>query len=222
MPAIFESIISGTVTAQTYFICLGVACACGVLAALAAAFRSQNSKSFLICLVLLPMIVETVIVMVNGNIGTGVAVMGAFSLVRFRSVPGKAKDIASIFLAMTAGLACAAGFVGIALVFTAIVSVAMVILAVIPMGSRRVMELHITIPETLNFSGAFEDLFAQYTKSCRMIKVKTTNMGSLYKLQYQITMKDTAKMQEFMDKLRCRNGNLEIAILEAPEGSEQL
>ena len=222
MPAIFESIMGGTVTAEAYFICLAAACACGVLAALAAAFRSQNSKSFLICLVLLPMIVETVIVMVNGNIGTGVAVMGAFSLVRFRSVPGKAKDIASIFLAMTAGLACAAGYVGIALVFTVIVSAVMVILAWIPMGSRQPLELHITVPETLNFSGAFDDLFAEYTKSCRMIKVKTTNMGSLYKLQYQITMKDTGKMQAFIDKLRCRNGNLEIAIVEATEGSEQL
>ena len=221
MPAIFESIISGAVSAETYFICLGVAFACGVLAALAAAFHSQNSKSFLVCLVLLPMIVETVIVMVNGNIGTGVAVMGAFSLVRFRSVPGKAKDIASIFLAMTAGLACAAGYVGIALVFTAIVSAVMVLLAWIPVG-RQPLELHITIPETLNFSGAFDDLFAEYTKSCRIVKVKTTNMGSLYKLQYQMVMKDTGKMQEFMDKLRCRNGNLEIAIVEAAEGSEQL
>lgn len=222
MPVIFESVISGAVTAEAYFICLGAACACGVLAALAAAFRSQNSKSFLVCLVLLPMIVETVIVMVNGNIGTGVAVMGAFSLVRFRSVPGKAKDIASIFLAMTAGLACAAGYVGIAVVFTVIVSVVMVLLAWLPVGGRRALELHITIPETLNFYDAFDDLFEEFTKNHRIIKVKTSNMGSLYKLQYQITMKDASKIQEFIDKLRCRNGNLEIAILEAPEGSEQL
>lgn len=222
MPEFFNSIISGPMTASVYFICLAAACGCGILTAMAAAFRSRNTKSFLICLVLLPMIVETVIIMVNGNIGTGVAVMGAFSLVRFRSVPGKAKDIASIFLAMTAGLACAAGYVFIALVFTAIVSALMVLLTWLPVGGGQTLELHMTIPETLSFSGAFDDLFAKYTTDCRLIKVKTTNMGSLYKLQYQMRLKDAGKMQEFMDQLRCRNGNLEVAILEAAEGCEQL
>lgn len=109
MSAIFDSIINGTVTVQIYLLCLFVALICGLLTALAVSYRANVSKSFVISLIMLPMIVETVIIMVNGNIGTGVAVMGAFSLVRFRSVAGRAKDIAAIFLAMTAGLACAGG-----------------------------------------------------------------------------------------------------------------
>lgn len=123
MDALFESILSFDFTAKQYFICLGGALLCGLIAAFAASFRSKISKGFFISLIILPLIVHTVITMVNGNVGTGVAVMGAFSLVRFRSVPGKARDIAAIFLAMTAGLACAAGYVAVALIFTAIVAV---------------------------------------------------------------------------------------------------
>lgn len=221
MSVIFDSITNGGITAGSYLLCLLAACVCGIIAAAASSFRSHVSKSFVVCLVLLPMIVETVIIMVNGNVGTGVAVMGAFSLVRFRSVAGKAKDIASIFLVMTAGLACAGGYIGIALVFTLAVCAVMLVLSCIPMSEDRLMELHITVPESLHFSNEFDDLFKYYTKSCRLVKTKTTNMGSLYKLKYMIEMKDREQAQEFIDNLRCRNGNLEIAIMEA-EGSDEL
>ena len=123
MPAIFDSVIKTELTVTTFLICLGCSFLCGIIAAFAAGFKTRVSKSFLASLILLPMIVFTVITMVNGNIGTGVAVMGAFSLVRFRSVPGKAKDIVSIFLVMTAGLACASGYVALAVLFTLIVSI---------------------------------------------------------------------------------------------------
>lgn len=220
----FESIINGTtdLTVTTYLICLAAALFCGICAALAAGYRTVVSKSFLLSLILLPPIVATVITMVNGNIGTGVAVMGAFSLVRFRSVPGKARDIVSIFLAMTAGLACASGYVGIAVLFTVLVCVIMLIAAHIPMGEERAMELTVTVPETLHIADAFDDLFEEYTKRYRLVRTKTTNMGSLYKLFYKVKMKDPRKVQAFIDALRCRNGNLEISLAETAEGSDAL
>ncbi len=222
MSVIFNSILNGTVTIETYLICLLGSLICGVITACASAYRSSVSKSFLVSLILLPAIVETVITMVNGNVGTGVAVMGAFSLVRFRSVAGRARDIASIFLAMTAGLACAAGYIGIAVLFTIFVCGVIIITSHIPMGDEKTMDLRITVPETLNFSGEFEDIFKEYTKRHRLIKTKTTNMGSLYKLSYKIELKDKAQMQAFIDSLRCRNGNLEISISESTEGSDVL
>ena len=223
MYELFESIIIGTdITVDVYLLCLLAAGVCGVVTALAASFRSHASKSFLTSLVLLPMIVCTVIAMVNGNVGTGIAVMGAFSLIRFRSVPGKARDIVVIFLAMTAGLACAGGYVGIALLFTVIVSLGMVVLSLIPLGNERSMDLHITIPESLRYADEFADLFSKYTKSHRLIQAKTTNMGSLYKLHYRVEMKDAKQGQAFIDELRCRNGNLEIALCEILAGVEEL
>lgn len=220
---LFDSIIVGSsISIKTYLICLASALGCGVIAALAAAVRTRVTKSFAVSLILLPMIVATVILMVNGNIGTGVAVMGAFSLIRFRSVPGKARDIVAIFLTMTAGLTCASGYVGIALVFTALVALVMIVLAFIPMGEESSMDLHITIPESLRFAGAFDDLFRKYTHSCRLVRARTTNMGSLYKLQYRVKMRNAAQVQEFIDELRCRNGNLEISLCELLEGAEEL
>lgn len=223
MLELFDSIIIGNdITLDVYLICLLAAGACGVLTALTASFRSHASKSFLTSLILLPMIVCTVIAMVNGNIGTGVAVMGAFSLIRFRSVPGKARDIVVIFLAMTAGLTCAGGYVGIALVFTLIVGLGMVIISLVPMGNERCMDLHITIPESLRYANEFDDLFSKYLKSHRLVQAKTTNMGSLYKLHYRVEMKDAKQGQAFIDDLRCRNGNLEIALCEVMGGMEEL
>ena len=220
---LFDTIlISADIDILTYLLCLASAGACGVLSALAASFRTHASKSFLTSLILLPMIVCTVIAMVNGNVGTGIAVMGAFSLIRFRSVPGKARDIVVIFLAMTAGLACAGGYVAIALLFTLIVCLGMVIVSLIPMGSERSMDLHITIPESLRYANEFDDLFDKYLKAHRLVQVKTTNMGSLYKLHYRVEMKDAKQDQAFIDELRCRNGNLEIALCEVMGGVEEL
>lgn len=223
MLELFDSIAYGaTITIDVYLLCLLAAGICGILSAVAAAFRSHASKSFLTSLILLPMIVCTVITMVNGNIGTGVAVMGAFSLIRFRSVPGKAKDIVGIFLAMTAGLACAGGYVGIALVFTLIVGLGMIIVTLIPMGNESSMDLRITIPESLRYANEFDDLFDKYLKSHRLLQAKTTNMGSLYKLHYRVQMKNPKQSQAMIDELRCRNGNLEISLSEVMSGAEEL
>ena len=168
------------------------------------------------------MIVCTVIAMVNGNVGTGIAVMGAFSLIRFRSVPGKARDIVVIFLAMTAGLACAGGYVAIALLFTVLVCLGMIVVSIIPMGAERSMDLHITIPESLRYINEFDEVFVKYLKNHRLVQAKTTNMGSLYKLHYRVEMKDAKQGQEFIDELRCRNGNLEISLSEVLGGVDEL
>ena len=205
-----------------YLACLAAAALCGLVASFTISRSGPASKGFLLSLVVLPMVVCTVILMVNGSVGTGIAVAGAFSLVRFRSVAGKAKDISVIFLVMTAGLACAAGYVVIALFFTLLVSLVILLLSHLSFGLREVRELHITVPETLHFSGAFDDLFAKYTDAHRLIKMRTTNMGSLYKLVYDIELKNPAAAQSFIDELRCRNGNLEILISEKMEGADEL
>ena len=222
MSSIFSSILTGSFSVGQYLLCLLFAGLCGVIAALALGRESSATRSFLISLVVLPIIVTTVILMVNGNVGTGIAVAGAFSLVRFRSAAGKARDISAIFLVMTAGLACAAGYVAIALLFTLIASGVMLLLSLVPMSCDRFLALHITVPESLHFADAFDDLFERYTKSQKLVKAKTSNMGSLYKLEYKIEMKDPAAVQEFLDALRCRNGNLEIAVLNDNEEGEEL
>ena len=222
MSSIFSSVLTGSFSVGLYLLCLLVAGVCGVITALAMSRESSASRSFLNSLVVLPIIVTTVILMVNGNVGTGIAVAGAFSLVRFRSAAGKARDISAIFLVMTAGLACAAGYVAIALLFTLIASGVLLLLSRIPMSCDRFVALHITVPESVHFADAFDDLFEEYTKSRKLIKAKTSNMGSLYKLDYKIEMKDPEAVQEFLDALRCRNGNLEIALLNDAEGGEEL
>lgn len=221
MLALFEP-IQFTNTLTSYLVSAGFAFLCGAIAALSATFRTRVSKSFLISLVILPVIVQTVITMVNGNVGTGIAVAGAFSLVRFRSVPGRAREIAAIFLAMTAGLACAAGYVAIALLFTLITGAVILLLSLTPVRSEREWDMRITIPESLNYTNVFDDIFQTYTKSARLVGVRTTNMGSLYRLDYRIEMKDPNATKEMIDELRCRNGNLEIRIATASERSEEL
>lgn len=222
MSNVFTSILANGLTMTTYLSCLFIAFACGAIVALAASFRSRVTKSYLISLILLPAIVATVIIMVNGSVGTGIAVAGAFSLVRFRSVPGKAKEIAGLFLTMSAGLACAAGYVSVALIFTVITSAIMLIVSVIPISGDHEMELRITVPESLNYEEAFDDVLKQYTKHYRLAQVRTTNMGSLYRLDYRIVLKDSKQSREMIDELRCRNGNLEIRISVAPERVEDL
>lgn len=219
---IFDNIFIGGMSIGTYLISALVAMVCGLLVALSTSFRSRITKSFFASLVLLPLAVQTVIVMVNGSVGTGIAVAGAFSLIRFRSVPGKAKDIVSVFAAMTAGLACAAGYVGIGVLFTLIACACMMIFGAVTMTSDKELYLKITIPETLNFEGTFDELFKKYTKRISLISVKSANMGSLFKLTYRIQMKKGESMREFVDEIRVRNGNLEVAIFTMEGTAEEL
>ena len=154
--------------------------------------------------------------MVNGNVGTGVAVAGAFSLVRFRSVPGTAREIVVLFLAMGAGLICGMGYIGFAIIFTLVLCAAFLLYSTIDFGSQKNAALYktitITIPEDLDYTNVFDQVFAEYASSWNLVRVKTTNMGSLFRLTYDVTLRDSAKEKELIDKLRCRNGNLEITV----------
>ena len=156
--------------------------------------------------------VQLVIMLANGNLGAGVAVAGAFSLVRFRSAPGTAKEIGALFLAMSIGLATGMGYVGLAVMAFVIVSAAMLLLTAVNFGGadEHERELKITIPESLDYDGLFDNLFEKYTKSCVLERVKTSNMGTLYELAYRVILPDGNAPKAFLDDLRCRNGNLNI------------
>lgn len=219
---IFGSILTDTFTIDGYLICTAVSLALGGLIAFTAGFKSRVSKSMLLALFLIPAVVQTVIMLVNGSVGTGVAVMGAFSLVRFRSVPGNAKEIVSIFLAMATGLATAMGYVALAGLFVVIFCIAIIISSFIklPEHDDLTRDLKITVPEDLNYAHAFDDIFETYTRSAKLFTVKTSNMGSLYKLVYRIELTAEDSVQQLIDELRVRNGNLEIALsLPAPDGN---
>lgn len=215
LDTIFQPIYSSTteLTTSTYLICTLVSLALGAVIAWASSVRSRQSKSFLLSILLIPAIVQIVIMLVNDNVGAGVAVMGAFSLVRFRSAPGSAKEIVSIFLAMATGLATAKGYLALAAAFVIIICLVMVLSNFINIKEKDDLqrELKITIPEDLNYAHEFDDLFEKYTKNCKLMNVKTTNMGSLYKLSYRVELKDEDSVQSFIDELRCRNGNLTIS-----------
>lgn len=184
----------------------------GVIIGFIYMYKNNYSKSFVITLALMPAIVQVIIMMVNGNIGTSVAVMGAFSLVRFRSIPGSAREIGSIFMAMAVGLVTGMGYIGVAVIFLLIIGAASILLFTVRFGEKTTneRELKIIIPENLDYADVFTDLFEKYTKKASLIRVKTTNMGSLYELYYQIELKNNSKEKAMIDEIRCRNGNLNI------------
>ena len=211
---VFDTQTAVVIGVMDFLLCLGVSLILGLLISATYAWRNEHSGSFVTTLALLPAVVCVVIMMVNGNIGAGVAVAGAFSLVRFRSAPGSAKEIVTIFLAMGAGLISGMGYLGFAVLFTFIMCVVFIVYGLIgaraDCGTELMRTVKITIPEDLDYSGAFEDVFAEYTSKNELIKVKTTNMGSMFRLTYDVTLKDRLTEKEFIDKLRTRNGNLEI------------
>lgn len=217
MNSIFQSVLSEQSTASfsegAFFICLLFSIVFGLIISLVYSFKSSSSKSFVMTLALLPAIVQMVIMLVNGSIGAGIAVMGAFNLVRFRSVPGSAKEICSIFLAMAVGLATGMGYLVLAGIFVAVICAIQLVFSLTKFGEKHSgkRELRITIPENLNYTDAFDEIFKKYTKSNELIEVKTTNMGSLYKLKYYIVLNNQNEEKQFIDDLRCRNGNLEIS-----------
>ena len=213
---LFDSDLVSVISVTDFLLCLGGSLVLGLVMAFAYMYRTRYTKSFVITLALLPAVGCVVIMMVNGNVGTGVAVAGAFSLVRFRSVPGTAKEICTLFLAMGAGLIAGMGYLGFAALFTVIMSIIFVLYNRLDFGAKKNAEtyktLSITIPEDLDYSGVFDDIFAAYTKSFDLARVKSTNMGSMFKLTYNVALKDTTKEKEMIDKIRCRNGNLEITV----------
>lgn len=221
----FNSILSSSssVTAGEFIKCLIISLIFGIIIAALHCIKNKTSRSMILSLIVLPAIIQTIIMLVNGNIGAGIAVMGAFSLVRFRSQPGNSREIVSIFLATTVGLAMAMGYAGIAAVL--ILSVGIVIAAVALLGigdTGSGKGLKITIPENLDYQGLFDDIFEEYTVHNELTKVKTVNMGSLYELSYKVTMKKAADEKAFLDAIRCRNGNLNIVLERLSTPKEEL
>ena len=212
---LFDTTLTNTIAPDDFLLCVGVSLALGLILCVMASWRSSSSRSLTITLALLPAVVCVVIMMVNGNVGTGVAVAGAFNLVRFRSAPGTAREISNIFVAMGTGLIAGMGYLAYAALFTLILGAAAMLYTAISLRSQKkaaCRTLHITIPEDLDYIGVFEPVLDEYTRQYSLTQVKTTNMGSLFKLTYDVTMKDTALEKKFIDQLRLRNGNLEIAL----------
>jgi len=213
---IFDSDLVSVISVSDFLLCLCFSLVLGLVMALTYMYRTRYTKSFVVTLALLPAVVCIVIMLVNGNVGTGVAVAGAFSLVRFRSVPGTAKEICTLFLAMGTGLIAGMGYLGFAVLFTLIMCIIFTVYNNLDFGSAKnaakYKTMNITIPEDLDYSGIFDDIFAEYTTAHTLMRVKTTNMGSMFKLTYNIVLRDITKEKEMVDKLRCRNGNLEISI----------
>jgi hypothetical protein len=218
LQSIFSCIydLSTGLSVRTFLISIVIALVLGAMMAVIYCFRSLHSRSFVVTLALLPATVAVVIMLVNGNLGAGVAVAGTFSLVRFRSTPGTAREITAIFLAMAVGLACGMGYPGFAALFAVLMCAVSFLYALTNFGGqpksqlRRV--LRITVPENLDYPSVFDDLFEKYTSQIVMTEVKTTNLGSLNRLTYELTLQKAGTEKEFIDELRCRNGNLEISM----------
>ncbi len=213
---LFDTDLTAVISVTDFLLCLGASLVIGILMAFAYMYRTRYTKSFVVTLALLPAVVCVVIMMVNGNVGTGVAVAGAFSLVRFRSVPGTAKEICTLFLAMGAGLIAGMGYLGFAVLFTAVMCIMFVLYNRLDFGTKKnaatFKTFTITIPEDLDYSGIFDDIFSEFTTSHDLVRVKSTNMGSMFKLTYNVMLRDVTREKEMIDKIRCRNGNLEIAV----------
>lgn len=226
MSTLFQGVFEETTTkiqVGDFLLCIAVAIVIGIFLAAVYTFKNNYTQSFIMTLAILPAVVCVVIMMVNGNVGAGVAVAGAFSLVRFRSAPGTAKEISAIFLAMGAGLICGMGYLGYAVLFSVILSGIMVLYTLLGFGKKvagQSKTLQITIPENLDYEGVFEEIMEKYTDKYELMTVKTTNMGSLFKLTYQVQIKTSVKEKDFMDDLRCRNGNLEIMLSRREQSSQ--
>ena len=213
---LFDTDMTTVIAPGQFLLCVGAALALGLVIALSYMYRTRYTRSFVVTLAMLPAVVCVVIMMVNGNVGAGVAVAGAFSLVRFRSVPGTAREIGTIFLAMGAGLVCGMGYLAYAALFTLVLCAVFMFYSRLEWGTKKNADidkvLNITIPEDLDYTAVFDDIFDAYTAEHELVRVKTTNLGSLFRLTYHVTLRRAGEEKEMIDAIRCRNGNLEISV----------
>ncbi len=210
---IFNSVIEVTgIDLKSFTMCFATALVLGLIIALVHMYKTRHTESFVVTLAMLPSMVTVIILLVNGNIGTGIAVAGAFSLTRFRSQPGTAKEICSIFFAMVIGLACGTGYVGVAIIFAVVVSLMNLFYGAVGLGasSSKMKHLTVVIPENLDYEEVFNEVFDQYVSLYNLVNVKTTNMGSMFKLRYEIVLKSGVSEKKFIDDIRVRNGNCEV------------
>lgn len=219
--SIFSEAVS-TITTANCLVCMGSAIVLGILISFTHRVTTKTTVNFLLTLALLPLLVFAVILLVNGNLGTSLAVAGAFSLIRFRSMAGTSKELISVFWAMAVGLALGMGYVIFSVVITLIVAVIMIISSkVINKKDLEERKLKIIIPENLDYEEIFNDIFEKHLNKYELEKVKTTNMGSMYELQYMVSLKNGINQKEFLDEIRIRNGNM-LVMLERPELIEEV
>ena len=222
----FDSIYSSTVTPSQFFLMTAVALVTGFLYSWIMSFRIRSTKRFFIVTALIPFVVAAVITFVNGNIGAGVAIGGAFSLIRFRSAQGSADEIAAILVAMGSGIAFGMGYIGYGVVILLVLAVLFLLLSFVPLFEHKNLAadqlLRITIPESLEYNGTFDDIFSHYLKKIENAGVKTTGMGSMFRLSFKVQLKNPAEEKAFIDELRTKNGNLEVALLPYTETQNQL
>ena len=229
MEKLFDSILdqatyeTAKVDLKTFLICTGVAILLGVIIALSYSIKNTNcSRNFIISIATLPVVVEVVILLVN-SLTTGIAIAGLFNLVRYRSIPGNSREITNVFMATVAGVTVGTGYIAYAVLFSVIVVAANMIVSCTSLGkeSDRVKTLRITVPESLDFEGIFDDIFEKYTTKHEVIRIKTTNMGSLYQISYNVKLKSGVSEKEMIDEIRVRNGNLDI-VSSRPEQNSNL
>ena len=223
---LFDTDMTRIIGIEQFLICIVCSLVIGIILAFGYMINARYTKSYIVTLAVLPAIVCVVIMMVNGNIGTGLAVAGAFSLVRFRSVPGSAKEIMMLFLAMGTGLLTGMGYIGFGFVFAVIMSVVLVLYSYLDFGVQknalRYKTIRIVIPEDLDYTNVFDKVFEVYTDHYEFVRVKSFNMGSMFRVTYNIKMKKNANEKEMLDMLRCRNGNLEITISKQDNSVDEL
>lgn len=220
----FDSVIGTAISPQSFLLCSLASIVFGLVISTIYIKTSESSKNFAITLALLPLLVEIVIMMVNGNIGAGVAVMGAFSLIRFRSQPGNSKEITAVFITMAVGLATGMGYIGYAAVFTVITGIFLMVLSLSHFAEKDsdMRELKITIPEDQDYDDIYQDIFNRYLSKYILTEVKTANMGSLYELCYNVKPKDERQVKKMIDEIRTRNGNLTVLIRRPKHSAEEL
>lgn len=213
-----------SITLLQMVICTLTSIVLGFVISILYMYRNVYTKNFIVTIVILPAIVQAVIMLVNGSLGTGIAVVGAFSLIRFRSAPGSAKEISSIFLAMAIGIATGMGYIYFAIGFTVVIGGVLILLSGVSFGERKntMKTLKITIPENLDYTEIFNEIFNKYTRKVELETVRTTNLGSLYELQYNIELRDINEEKNFIDEIRCRNGNLNIICGRVPVSRDEL
>ena len=212
MENILSSIFTGSLTLGQFLLAVGASMILGFILALVFMFRNTYTKSFITALVLIPAIETVVIMLVNDNLGVGLSVAGSFALIRFRSVKGNAKELTAVFLAMTIGIICGTGYVTIAAIFTALLCLVMFLLTVTGFGkiSENDRYLKITIPESLNYDEVFESVLNKYCSNWELESIKTLTLGSLFRIEYKVTLNDASKTKKMIDEIRTKNGNLEI------------
>ena len=221
---LFGSILTGDFTLIQFMIVIIVSMLLGFIVSLAFMFRNTYSKTFITSLIIIPAIETVVILLVNDNLGVGLSVAGSFALIRFRSIKGNAKELVAIFMSMAIGILCGTGYVVLGVIFTLLLSLIMVVLALTNFGKAKELDkyLKITIPESLNYDEVFNDILKKYTKTYELISIKTLNLGSLYRIEYHITLKDPKNIKKMIDELRTRNGNLEIMCSNLATNREEL